>query len=486
MKMTKALRALLIASITLHFTLCTLHSHAAVIEQVIVRQQWPWTTDVKVEYKLADVTTPVDIAVEAYNGNEKLSDANLAAAMTGDRYGISEDGVGTIVIDPVKAFGTSKVALANFRVKLTLSDSAANTQDVLYRILNLEANPITYTDVRRADFYNGKYGAFVTNFTDIGKIVGNNNFSTSLSDVFIWTDVTNNPAYKTTKLVLRRIPAGGKHFYMGAEGLTNDEITVARQYTCSPSDRYRVKVTFTNDFWLGVFEVTQKQYALLTGGDASSIVDADAVKPQAGVTYANLRGSPMDWSAWPANVYEVTQASKLQAMRDRLPGLIVDLPTEAQWEYACRAGTVNQLYIGYRISSANTMKATEANLAWTSETKAGEDSKEAGLLLPNAFGLYDMLGNVAELVRDIFDPAKGAGGSAPTGSEPPAGDSTEPIGWADGEAAAVLGMSCKALYRGGNTSRVYSFAHVACRRDWNDLNSFAYSAVGFRLWMYAD
>lgn len=94
--------------------------NAAVIEQVIVRQQWPWSTDVKVEYKLSGVTSPVDISVKAFNGNVELDSSRLAASMTGDRFGITEDGVGTIIIDPVKAFGTSKVALANFKVKLML------------------------------------------------------------------------------------------------------------------------------------------------------------------------------------------------------------------------------------------------------------------------------------------------------------------------------------------------------------------------------
>ena len=50
---------------------------------------------------------------------------------------------------------------------------------------------------------------------------------------------------------------------------------------------------------------------------------------------------------------------------------------------------------------------------------------------------------------------------------------------------STLGTSCKALYRGGNTTRNYAFSHVACRRDWNDLNSY-YGVCGFRLWMYAD
>ena len=52
---------------------------AATIEQVIVRQQWPWSTIVKVEYKLSGVTSPVDISVAAYNGDEPLASANLDA-----------------------------------------------------------------------------------------------------------------------------------------------------------------------------------------------------------------------------------------------------------------------------------------------------------------------------------------------------------------------------------------------------------------------
>ena len=104
----------------LHFACFILHSHGAVIEQVIVRQQWPWSTDVKVEYKVTGVTSPVDIHVRAFNGETELNSVALAAATKGDLYGIAEDTVGSFVIDPVKAFGTSKIALANFKVKLML------------------------------------------------------------------------------------------------------------------------------------------------------------------------------------------------------------------------------------------------------------------------------------------------------------------------------------------------------------------------------
>ena len=69
---------------TLHFTLSILNftAHGAVIQQVIVRQQWPWSTDVKVEYKLAEVTAPVDISVKAFNGETELP--LPAEAVSGD------------------------------------------------------------------------------------------------------------------------------------------------------------------------------------------------------------------------------------------------------------------------------------------------------------------------------------------------------------------------------------------------------------------
>ena len=90
---------------------------AAVIDEVIVRQQWPWSTDVKVEYKLAEVTTPVDISVKAFNGNVELP--LPSDAMAGELYGITESGIGQFIIDPVKAFGNAKIAIADFRVELS-------------------------------------------------------------------------------------------------------------------------------------------------------------------------------------------------------------------------------------------------------------------------------------------------------------------------------------------------------------------------------
>ena len=90
-------------------TLAAASLNAAVIEQVIVRQQWPWSTDVKVEYKVTGVTSPVNIAVRAFNGDTELDSSNLESSISGERYGTAEDGVGSFVIDPVKEIGRAHV-----------------------------------------------------------------------------------------------------------------------------------------------------------------------------------------------------------------------------------------------------------------------------------------------------------------------------------------------------------------------------------------
>ena len=163
---------------------------ATTIDQVIVRQQWPWSTDVKVEYRVTGVTSPVDIQVAAYDGDKALDSAKLASSIKGDLFGIEKDNYYSFTIDPVKAFGKTDIAVMNFNVRLSTTASAANMTDVLYKVVDLNSGAVT--DIRRADFYGGKYGSFETSYSAIKE-----GFSTDLEDVLIWTEVTNNPIYKT-------------------------------------------------------------------------------------------------------------------------------------------------------------------------------------------------------------------------------------------------------------------------------------------------
>ena len=183
-------------------------TEAADINRVIVRQQWPWSTDVRVDYELVNVTDPVDITVEAYNGSTKLDTEALSAAITGERYNISTSRNGVLTIDPIKAFGTSQLSLNDFRVELSVSPSPENMSEVLYKIFDLDDG--SCEEITRCQILNGEKGSYVTDFSKIGS-----GFNTSLTNVLIWTEITND-VYKTSKLVMRKIPAKGVVWQCGS------------------------------------------------------------------------------------------------------------------------------------------------------------------------------------------------------------------------------------------------------------------------------
>ena len=93
-----------------------------------------------------------------------------------------------------------------------------------------------------------------------------------------------------------------------------------------------------------------------------------------------------------------------------MKGVPFDFPTDAQWEFACRAGTTNALYSGKEVgvASSSTPSAALEELAWTkfsdysSEPGGEAQTMPVGLKKPNAFGLYDLYGNVSEWCLDWF------------------------------------------------------------------------------------
>jgi len=267
----------------------------------------------------------------------------------------------------VKAFGQEQVALANFKVKLTVTEDPSMA-DVLYKIYDLTTASGTFpcTDVTRADLLNGKYGTIETDYSKLG-----DGFSTPLEDVLIWTGVTNYPGAKTTKLVMRRIPAKNVTWKMGAENVN--------AFKDVDNAKLRHDVTLTQDYYIGVFEVTQEQYRKLTRGWWSGSDHKGETFPVENATYAVFQG-----------VVTSTVATNL--------GVPVDYPTEAQWEFACRAGTTSEIYTGKILNSDNLTP-----IAWHGvPDTSGGTTHEVGTKLPNAFGLYDMLGNVSEACKDYW------------------------------------------------------------------------------------
>ena len=453
---------------------------AADVDSVLVRQQWPWSTDVKVEYNLLNVTAPVNIKVECFNNGVAMPSEDIDSAIIGRTYGLTkaDEGIGFFYIDPVKAFGKTQVSLANFTVKLSLSEADAIDAEPIYKIIDLQTKTVQH--LSRADFYNDrgqKYGGWETNFAAIGYSPSKGvefPYTTSLKNVFIWTGVTNNIEYKTTKLVMRRIPAKNKTFMMGAN--PND-------YTRWSSDSFYLETSFSEDYYVGVFELTYRQYELLSGVANSAFAESDWCMPKPVESYHSIRGTPTSWSGWPSNPNAVGSNSFIDKARSNFNGLLFDVPTEAQWEYACRAGTDTMNYSGVTTSSAFASSNDLVAVAWCAEN-SGTKLHMPGGLRPNAFGLYDCLGNIAELTSALFNM------NEMTDSHPPPLTETgiDPIGWSDleGIESAVNNSKCAAIYRGGCYSRNYTFTRSPCRRE-NKVITLGWSDhYGMRLWLKAE
>ena len=185
----------------------------------------------------------------------------------------------------------------------------------------------------------------------------------------------NTDEFKTTKLVLRRLEPG--------QIPTRD-------------------VTLTKPFYIALFEVTQRQWELVMGNRPSYFANTSyyATRPVEEVSYDMIRGSSSG-SQWPAST-AVDSGSFLGKLRART-GLDFDLPTEAQWEYACRAGTISDYNNGGY--SENDLKVLgryrdSGGSGGTASSTTANGTAAVGSYRPNAWGLYDMHGNVTEWCLD--------------------------------------------------------------------------------------
>ncbi len=150
-------------------------------------------------------------------------------------------------------------------------------------------------------------------------------------------------------------------------------------------------------FWMGAYEVTRDEFdVFLKDEQTSQNIDLDAItRPSA--QYVDLTWGMGKEGGYPANSMSQFGALMYCKWLYQKTGIFFRLPTEAEWEYACRAGTNTTYYFG------NNPKLL-SQYAWYLENSEDKYQK-VGLKKPNAWGLYDMLGNLMEWTLDHYEPA---------------------------------------------------------------------------------
>ena len=188
---------------------------------------------------------------------------------------------------------------------------------------------------------------------------------------------------------------------------------------CSPSNQWGCEswetpvhaVTLTNAFYIGRYEVTQLQWTAVMGSNPSSFTSASAQVPA-----AQVPNRPVEQVSW-NTIQGFNSATGLR------------LPTEAEWEYAYRAGTTTAFHSMPGFPNGTNHDAQVGNIAWFSSNAANQ-TRPVGGKAANALGLHDMSGNVWEWVNDWWSATYYA--SSP---------STNPHGPATGTFRALRGGS---------------------------------------------
>ena len=419
------------------------------VTDVAVSQNWPWDSKVKVSFTISDGGAGGTYDVSALkilkDGLSRAVDINaFPFAIEGDTASLPA-GRHSLVWNPARSspFAEDAALIEDVRFAVEVTAAAAKR----YLVIDLSGGPDAVS--------------YPVSTLDAPPAGG-------------WTT-----DYKTTKLVLRRIKAGT--FVSGSPETQPER---------SDYEALRT-ITLTNDYYIGVFEVTQKQWGLVTGLTPDSERNASDAPagtcPAYKISWGDVRGADLGTN-WPyhAGVDASSFMGKLAAKTD-LSGIvpsdrIFDLPTRAQWEYACRAGTDTAWNNGFGINcyTNNNADAVDDNLsrlAWY-RVNAGYKYHEVGTKLPNAWGLYDMHGNVAEWVRDVVI------GNFPDNAIEPRGSDFASNGQGGCGYRGRKGGAYDGSHNGGSLASHSIGLYTSSRTGRNESTSnptTLYSYVGFRL-----
>jgi serine/threonine-protein kinase len=262
-----------------------------------------------------------------------------------------------------------------------------------------------------------------------------------------WAKHLGIPVEQTNSIGMKLVLIPPGEFEMGS---TDEEIqwAMAEGKQKNPTDKYyfehvpteapRHHVKITRPFYLGMYQVTQGEYEKLLGVNPSAFtekqVDTSTFKPPLSEIDVKSRQADMkkiagkDTSRHPVETVSWEEAMgfcrTLSAMRgERTTRRVYRLPTEAEWEYACRAGTTTRWQCGDD-------EVGVVDVAWFSKNSRGMTC-QVGQKRPNAWGLFDMHGNVWQWCSDWF--------SADYYKQFPPSD---PIGPAAGSCRVLRGGAC--------------------------------------------
>jgi len=344
-------------------------SAATPIVSNVQAEQGPRSRTVKITYTLAESPAVITVDVQTNRGDGTWISigAENQTCMTGDLSVVVPAGNRTIIWKADKAWPDQCITGGNIRFGVTAWATNAPPD---YMVVDLSG-----TDpIHRVRYYPSL---------------------AALPDGGLTNDI-----YRTERLVMRKIPAGGVEWNMGSPSDEIGRVNWNDQYYGTHwEDRHPVMLT--EDYYIGIYELTQKQWTSVGRSNPSDGNYVGDAKPVNNVSYNDIRGSEAG-AGWPGS-NAVDPASFIGQLRDRV-GLEFDLPTEAQWEFACRAGSVNALFNGWNLTGTLGEHVWGSDIigaiAWYVYSAEGVLHAVGTRGNPNNYGLYDLYGNVAEFCLD--------------------------------------------------------------------------------------